>query len=293
MERDDDPKKAQQGLWHKTRVDFVVSGRLLKENFRAFAGAQVIGVVAFLIVAVFMMGIFALLLPNLWIDAAQSTGTPTLVIAVVLLLTPANVVLYAFFGSLYGLSFDIMSSGDGFAQVRGSLTYFRKYWWQYSVVSVWQYLLGAFLIVGFTGTLETLGPMTPEGWIVLLVPSLVAWVWGTLFFELMPSLTATGSLRAAFKENWQLLKNHPGRLISTRVAYIALVEVPFLLFTIFAFWNQPALEVATAQEFSVGFFLLAIVPSILYFLISNPLLALLSTRIYNSIKMLREGDGQG
>lgn len=101
----------------------------------------------------------------------------------------------AFQACQYGLSYEIIASGDLFTEFRTALGYFKRYWWKYALVAALVTLPSLFF--------NSLQQTTFEGKIASLLVELMA---QTLFITTFPALTVRGSLTQAIKENFVVLR---------------------------------------------------------------------------------------
>ncbi|MFX0093325.1 MAG: hypothetical protein ACFFBD_16335, partial [Candidatus Hodarchaeota archaeon] len=121
----------------ESKRDITVSWHFLKENWKAFVGTEVFAVVAAIILLLgtaslifFLDYIFPFFSIQDLIYARIGAIVGILILALIF------IVFYSFLACQYGLAYDIFSSGDMFAEFKGSFTYFRKYWFQYSFLTI-------------------------------------------------------------------------------------------------------------------------------------------------------------
>ncbi|GAB4318713.1 MAG: hypothetical protein Kow0069_21990 [Promethearchaeota archaeon] len=285
----------------EVKLDFTLAFGSFRANWRAFVGAQLLGIAAFSMTIFATMGVVHAFVPLSQFVDATSSGAPWVLVTVSLAVLPAFVVLNAFLGSQFGLAFDVMSSGDEFAEVRGALAYFRRYWWRYVAASAW--------VVG-------VGQVVPNAWLAhsLLAGSEgAAWVarfaaagayygvWFCCTAMTFPALTATGSLTAASKANLKLLRTKARRVLLPLAVYFLAFELPgFLLDLAVVRVVDPSLG-ASRDAVRSSF----LEPGVLALVVANfawevartfvglPLLALVTTRAYNSATMEEWSNGGG
>jgi hypothetical protein len=198
------------------------------------------------------------------------------------------VFMFALMGSIFGLAYDILSSGDQFAEFKGAFTYFKRYWWQYSVLS----LIGGIVNMGLSFTMQiNLGliNMTAENvhfyYVMSILVYIIGWIWYTLFILTMPSITAQGNLKKSLKENWAILKAHPARVLKTSFFYLVIFFIPSMLFTQAYYTYPPYIE----AELTRVLLIFMIVFLAINILVANPMMVLSFTRIYNTtISSIRE-----
>ncbi len=277
----ENPPPNSRENFHETRIDFRLSWRMYRDNWKAFAGAQVVGILGFLATMVVTAWILLLFVPPQMFMDPLAYGAGWILFLTTIFVLPGLIVLFAFFGSLYGLSYDIMSSGDQFAEFSGTFQYFRRYWWQFFILSVWLNLLG--FILPF-GSLAIIGRLTSIGTRPLFVfPISVAfnYIWLILFIGMFPSLTAQKSLKMAFKENWRQLKSNIRHRLATVGIYLLIFEIPtFILTGLLSVFIE--MDGFPPVHLPIGLIILAMETIQLF--VGYPLLALLATRMYNSAK---------
>ena len=116
----------------QTLSDFGISIKLLFQNFKPFFIVLLIGTIIYYGMDVF----FRYYLFEKIIDSIPNDPTAVInlhSLAYSLFKLPSDSFLFGFFGSAMGLGYDIMSSGDGFTEVRNSLYYIRKFWLKFFV----------------------------------------------------------------------------------------------------------------------------------------------------------------
>ncbi len=140
----------KQSYIHEALVDIRLSWRLYKSNFKVFLGAQIISILVY----TFLLFPWELIL--MFFFGIDFNYNITLLLNIRSLI--GGFLISIFFGSSFGLSYDIMSGGDQFTELRGFFHYFKQYWWQYIFLSL-LLVSGAFLssfIYGlfFSGPIE-------------------------------------------------------------------------------------------------------------------------------------------
>ncbi|MHA1731254.1 MAG: hypothetical protein ACTSU5_04890 [Promethearchaeota archaeon] len=275
----------------ETKVDFRLSWRMYRDNWKALVGAQLTGITVFFatIVGTFLLFDFFFFQDG---SPAFEGSTPAEVILLVrILVVPALIVLYAFFGSLFGLSYEIMSGGDLFANYRETFRYFRRYWWRYVLLSMWLNLFGLLIPLVSVHVLGTIGPGRAEVSVELPVSGVFNFFWFAMFLLTFPSLTASGHLRESFRENWHLFWKNPSRVLLTYFTYFLVFELPNIIFALF-FAHYYSGGTSAAPWVLVTFAIAVVVSSLYRLFVGYPMLSLLSTRVYNSLK-LRETEALG
>ncbi|MHA1245332.1 MAG: hypothetical protein ACTSP7_12275, partial [Candidatus Heimdallarchaeota archaeon] len=194
----------------------------------------------------------------------------------------------------YGLSYDIMSSGDLFSEFRRAFSYFRKYWWQYILLS----FISGFSLFLPMGRAIFNRPHPIENIFFdigfILLRYLLLFILIILSSSILPSLTAQGRLKNSFIEANRLLKKAPKRIIKTWSRFYLLFLLPLLLLNITTYLLHTLLGrspwvIAINATFLVGY--------LVYLFIAIPWSTLIATRIYNSVdierfKPLANGKGE-
>ncbi|MFX0066572.1 MAG: hypothetical protein ACFFC7_30815 [Candidatus Hermodarchaeota archaeon] len=268
----------------ETKLDFSISWQLLRENWKAFIGTEIFSVIAFLITVSVLGGIYILLM---LVDPSFTLSRLELGIFLILFFF-AFALIYAFFCSQYGLAYDVISSGDMFAEFTGSFTYFRRHWFHYLLLSF------------FLGWVQT--PFQPEAIIfyVLLRNSIITidpiraiqffiififrFLWFILLINTLPSITAQGSLKQSFIENFRIFCNYPRRLFATWSIFFLIFYVPAFLLGLVNLLFFDTLFGTIWWLLLIIFFIIAFLSGIV---IGAPMIALMATRIYNNVEFNR------
>ena len=105
----------------KIKEDFQISFKLTIKNFLPFFTILLIGTVIFYAIDISLRIAFyenlVHTIPSQYINLIYS-----------LIKLPSDAILHGFFGCAMGLAYDIVSSGDEFAQIKNSFYYIREYW---------------------------------------------------------------------------------------------------------------------------------------------------------------------
>ncbi|MCK4238898.1 MAG: hypothetical protein KAX33_07240, partial [Candidatus Lokiarchaeota archaeon] len=202
-----------------------------------------------------------------------------------------------FFGSSFGLSYDIMSGGDQFTELRGFFHYFKQYWWQYIFLSL--LLVSGDFLSSFIYGLFFSGPIEDALYVrflsitIIIIYKVLMYFWITIILQTFPSLTSQGSIKNALHENFKLLRVNSKRILSSLLLFFLIFNFSWTLLQILDLsmrilavemrwvWYQNFI-----QSYSIIFPLIQfLAQTIFIFLLAIPMLALVSTRIYNSLKM--------
>lgn len=262
--------------------DLKLSWILFFENYRAFITTEIFAIVAFLATILSALAFLA----GLTLIFSGSLATEFFVLLIVfLVILGFNFLFYGFMSCQYGLSYDIMSSGDLFTEFRKVFYYFKRFWWQYSLITFLIYFPTIFSPVNtllpntiqIQGLELLIGPLTP---LKLIIYFVIEYIWFVVFIELYPSITSQGRLRTSIKENFTILSKNMGRLFTSFGLYYIIFKVPIIIFysiTITPPWNQlsPHYEVITMIN---DFYIL------ISSLLGPPIISLIATRIYVSLR---------
>lgn len=263
--------------------DLKLSWTLFIQNYRAFIATELFAFIAFLITiisALVLMTALTLIFPD------SFTLEFIVRLLVFLVILGFNFLFYGFLSCQYGLSHDIMSSGDLFTEFKKSFFYFRRFWWQYSLVTFLIFFPTIFSPINtllsntirIQGIEFLIGPFTP---FKIVIYFLIEYVWIVAFIELYPGISSHGSLLKSSKENFTILKGNLARLFTSVGLYYLIFKTPIIIFYIVSLsspWNQISLLIGVIN-----------VLNSLYILISSllgpPIVSLLATRIYVSLRV--------
>ena len=270
-----------------TKKDFKIAWQLLKSNYKAFIGTEIFAVLAFLL-TLFVLGsilvVIVALIPSITLSdffgqVSDNFGISRVFRMLIGLI--AISIFYAFLNSQHGLAYDIMSSGEMFAEFKNSFTYFKRFWWQYPLLTFTLFIINGFFSVIFR--MEDSHPPIFHDitldfvQIVLMIGELILFfTWFLLIFHSFPSLTSQGNFKRSFTESFRIIKSNPKRLISTWGTYFLIFIVPILTLGILA-------EV-------YGFIFLYVIFGIVFVLVTMfgfPMLSLIACGIYNNVEFQR------
>jgi hypothetical protein len=106
-------------VFSKIKEDFLISIKLTVKNFLPFFTILLIGSVIFFALDISLRIVFNEIL-------VHSMPPDSLNLIYSLIKLPSDAILYGFFGCSMGLAYDIISSGDEFAQIKNSFYYIRE-----------------------------------------------------------------------------------------------------------------------------------------------------------------------
>ncbi len=279
----------KQSYIHEALVDLKLSWRLYKSNFKVFLGAQIISILVY----TFLLFPWELIL--MFFFGIDFNYNITLLLNIRSLI--GGFLISIFFGSSFGLSYDIMSGGDQFTELRGFFHYFKQYWWQYIFLSL--LLVSGDFLSSFIYGLFFSGPIEDALYVlflnitIIIIYKVLMYFWITIILQTFPSLTSQGSIKNALHENFKLLRVNSKRILSSLLLFFLIFNFSWTLLQILDLsmrilavemrwvWYQNFI-----QSYSIIFPLIQfLAQTIFIFLLAIPMLALVSTRIYNSLKM--------
>ncbi|MFX0095334.1 MAG: hypothetical protein ACFFBD_26605 [Candidatus Hodarchaeota archaeon] len=267
--------------------DILISWTLLRENWKAFIATEIFAVIA---LALTLAGVVLVIIALEIIFPASSLPpeiynvgsyiVENLVIGIILI---AIIAFYIFLTCQYGLAYDIISSGDTFAEFKSSFAYFRKYWLQYSlltlVISLSELISEDRLLFGlFVDSL-----VSPEILIIIgpgsIFGFIINFIWFILFVSTFPSLTEQGSLKKSLIENFQIIRQFSKRVFVTWALLYLIFYIPLIILDLLYVVLYDTI-VGTGLDYLLGLFLLGLF--LLITLISAPMRSLIATRIYST-----------
>ncbi|WP_371801860.1 hypothetical protein [Candidatus Lokiarchaeum ossiferum] len=262
-------------------TDIKVSWRSLKQNIKAFLGIASFSLGATFLCMIFVTVIVLIVLLNMYDSSIVYDELYTTLITYFML--PIElIILWGFFGSGYGLAYDIMSSGDGFAEAKSGFLYFQKFWWQYIVLA----------LISNISVFLTIFPAIPisnmsllQQFLYFFSVHLLTFATNTIFFLTFPSLTAQGSFIKCFKENFAILRNHFKRVVSSMGLIYLIFNLPIGILSSVYFSNLNYFD-GSPTIITTVFMILA---TLFGYSIVNPMWNLVATRVYNSFTEMDDG----
>ena len=302
----------EKSVVKEVKNNYMIAFSLLRDNWQAFAKTEIFSFVAVFIIILLVRIITGILfilqfhftghIPGGPLPEGPfpggSRGFPLFAYFNLVIIT--NIFFLTFLTSQYGLANDIFNSGHGFAEFSSSFSYFRKHWFVYLILTLviyWSSFLGdplstlpiaAFfertrvIPVDFTTINEFFGEI--DFLVILfrqLILGIIQLITIILVVGVLPAVTHTNNFKLAIKENFRILKNNKKLVILTWSIYF----IVFILMEVFV--NVGLLFIITnyfdrSLLYLIGIFHLFINISFLF--ISIPFMALLSTRMYVSLK---------
>lgn len=279
-------------LFTETKKDFKNSWHLFKENYKAFLSTEFFAFLSFISIGIIMFSLISLiyyLVPSLsledfWFNFPQNFSISLIFRFITIFV--ALIILFAFLNCQNGLAYDIMSSGEMFAEFKSSFTYFRRYWWQYFVLTI-LILMGWFwgmIIFDFDhnnmGSSQTI---SLDAFQIgrLIISFLLCFIWFVTFINTLPSITAQGRLKQSFIENFRILRKNAKRLFTTWGIFFLIFIVPPFMVSFITIIFLPSLISPFLILFLLGLFVSFLA------IIGFPMLSLIATGIYNNAEFER------
>ena len=276
----------------ETKTDFRISWQFLKANYKSFLATELFAFLAFIVVISIMMGILVLIFvlsPELALSDLIPIITEDREITIrVWLIIPilAYLTMVGFLYCQFGLAYDIFTSGDMFTEFRKAFSYFKAHWWKYILLT---------FVTGFSFFIpdnithvrtETSHWSTSDALIITfeVIRFLIFFVVLVVFSSTIPSVTAQGNLKNSFKESFRIVKKEWKRLAKTWGIYFLIFIAPSFVLSVVLQLTYPVL-VGTAWITVIR--VIAIILQVYKLFIGFPMLALIATRIYNSVEFER------
>ncbi|OLS13318.1 MAG: hypothetical protein RBG13Loki_3101 [Promethearchaeota archaeon CR_4] len=264
----------------ESHIDLTLSWRMFRQNAKPFLATQGIalgGVIGFAVVISILLSVFGLETSS----GSNPEGILTIQDFFVLFLqVPSLLIFLAFQGSLFGLAFDVMSSGDQFTELGGTFRYLGKFWRRYLLFGFFLNLPTICLViigVSFGGVaLAHLADL-----IILFTP--ISFVVFVIFVQAGPALTTQSDIKSAFKDNFQTLRTALRRLLKTWIIFWIIFYLPYFITNLLVLAQINAFM----QGDLTGLYLLvlALITEMWYFFAGVPVQTLTATRIFNSLHL--------
>jgi hypothetical protein len=230
-------------------VLFVISGVF---------GITILGVIIFL---------FFFLLRVLDVNLSSDLRFVFFIILAILFLLALLVVFVfsAFYATLYGLSYDIMSSGDLYTEFKHSFSYFKRNWFAYVIISLPIFSTSFFYQVISKDRLLL--------YILFIIFDYLSIMYLT---GLLTSVTAKGKFLFSFKESFNLLRKDFKRIALTIGIYFLIFRSPYII-AVYVAKLGLILDSTVIMLLGINFVLM-----VFSSFLGNPILSILATRIYNT-----------
>lgn len=276
----------KSSTFSETKKDFKIAWQLLKDNYKAFIETEIFAGLAFIVTLFALSSILMVvvaLIPSISVSDFFGRVSDNFGISIVFRMLMGFIAIstfYAFMNCQHGLAYDIMSSGEMFAEFKNSFAYFKRFWWQYPLLTFGLFIMNG-IFSGFS-RIKNPGPnfhnLTFDFvQIILFLGKLILFfIWFILFIHTFPSLTSQGNFKRSFIESFRIVKNNPKRILSTWGTY-------FLVFIV------PTLTLGILMEIFGIIFLYVMfgIAFIILIIIGFPMLALIALGIYNNVEFQR------
>lgn len=245
--------------------DVKIGLRIFRDNILAYFAVMAFIVASIFLITAFLLITFVFGLLLSFLDTQLPNDVGILILIFVPLITFFVLIIAIFFsafnGTLYGLSYDIMSSGDLYTEFKHAFTYFRKFWLKYLIISLFA------LVIAMSYYLLLLpGDQT----LLLILIILVDYLSLMYITGLYTSVTAKGSLKNAIFESEKLLIKDFRRIALTIGIYYIIFRFPYILFFSLLKQDIGAFLIGNMMIFGIVSFL------------GTPILTIFATRIYNT-----------
>jgi hypothetical protein len=255
------------------KTDYKVSWKVFKENFRPFFAAEVFILAITLIISV----LFYLLQFDILNDPTHNSNRSLLVHAIFVgafLLPSIPSLFYNTFSCMhYGLSYDIMSSGNMCTEFKMSFQYFKSLWWRYTILLL--VLMGLDLLISPYYMFFSFDLVFTSDDLFTIIKTILYFVSFVLIVESFPSVTANHNFKHIFSDLKYIISSCPKRLFLCWGVFLIIMSLPQNILAIVLYFTPDDPSIS-----SIFTLVLPIFMNILRF----PFIALISTRIYNSVK---------
>ncbi|MHA1304964.1 MAG: hypothetical protein ACTSQE_08220 [Candidatus Heimdallarchaeaceae archaeon] len=278
----------------ETMKDFSISWQMFKANYKAFLATELFAIISYIIIHACLFSILAFVyvaIPNLSfkrfiIGLFYRFNTSHVFVSIITGIS--YVVLIGFMNCQYGLAYDILSSGDMFAEFKSSFTYFKRHWWQYILLA---FIIGISMFIPDRRIVFPLPSAInpPKGSPIFVIifrttQFILSWLFLVVFSNTLPSVTAQGNFINSFKESFAILKKYPIRLIRTWGVFFLIFQFPLMSTSIIFIALIPIIKGTIWIKILAGFILVLYLYVIF---IGLPMMSLIATRIYNSVEFSR------
>jgi hypothetical protein len=266
-------------------MDLKISWKIYKANAKPFIGYSFFAFLgSFFFTFLLSLFVFYLVI-SIYVELQLEVTLEMIYIIALVFAVPTLFLSFALMGSVYGLAYDILSSGDEFAEIKGAFTYFKRYGWQYCVLT----LLSAGINLFFSIFRNYLFDGLFFDNIVLHILCLIGIYflsncWTLLFCMSFPSLTAHGSLKKAIKESVALFKTNTSRIFKSVFMWFFFFSLPVIIALELVQYYEPIWDISNLS-------LLIIFTAVVYIIdiaIGNPIYVLMLTRIYNTSQITKD-----
>ena len=254
---------------NKSVEDFRLSLNVFKDNLRAYLSVVLFvlaGSFGILLLGLAALG-FVVLIQVYDINLTNNTRVLLFLLIAILIFISLLVVFVfsAFNATLYGLSFDIMSSGNLYTEFRNAFIHFREHWLAYIVISMPMLFL------------SMVYQLFSKDQIIQYILYIFVDYFSIMFFTgLLTSVTAKGKFFYSFQESFSIIKKDFRRIASTIAIYFLIFRTPYIIGVYIA-------KLGLTIDYVVLILLICNFILMLFAsLIGNPILSIIATRIYNT-----------
>lgn len=263
----------------ESRTDLAIAFKVYLEYKKAYISTFIlflIGIVVLVFTGIYII-VFVILDNSFQFD--EITGVFFMLITLLILFS-IFFLLLSYARTTFGLTYDIMTSGELFTEFRRSITYFKKFWlyfallsFPYALLIVTDQLFGLFSLLTIIQTQEGNRIFLVS---IKLVVYLIDFMLCISFIEIFPSIIAVKNLKQSITENFTILRQNFKRLLFSIGIYHLVFRGPMFIADI------TRILVVTSEETFLPFNMIFLVFTVINALMGYPILSLISTRIYNT-----------
>ncbi len=271
--------------WAEFKKDVSIAWKIFKENFKVYLGFELFVLLSSFAVVIISIIIFILLAFSISL-VIPFEPSPVFFFSMGMLATVPNfVIVIILSGCIYGLNYDLISSGDEYTEIKNAFWYFNRYWWQYLIIGCLQGIVT--LIWSARESINRITQFDPnantfalygslEDLVILFIIMLCAQIIYWLLALMMPSVTATGKVLDSFRENFVIFRTEWKRIGYLFIFTFFIASVPTIITTFFLF-NQQYVE-NTPPILLILYALFTIIN----ILVISPMMSIVLTRVYNT-----------
>jgi len=196
--------------------------------------------------------------------------------------------LLSYARTVFGLTYDIMTSGELFTEFRRSISYFKKFWLYFALLSLPYALIivleQLFSIFSLLELIQSHGGDRTFFVLIKVVVYFIDFMLNISFIEIFPSIIVVKELKKSFTENFLILSHNFSRqLFSIGIYYLLFRGTIFIV-------DITRILIVTSEETFLFFNLIFLIFTFINVLIGLPILSLISTRIYNTTILATEAE---
>ncbi len=262
----------------ETKRDFRNAWTLLKDNYRAFLSTEIFAGIAFLITTFLtslLVGTIASLITSAPLREVLTNFSSNFVLSHIVRIGIMLICMWIFFGFLncqFGIAHEIMSSGEMYAEFKSSFGYYKKFWWQYPVLTL--VIMAATILMPLKFRFNIFVSMNDEFFAFLV--AVIFFFWFIIFISTLPSVTFQGNFKHAFIESLRMVKNDFRRLFFTWSIFFLVFFAPGFLIVI--------LSIITSSGI---FYIISFVYTLVLAFVGFPFMSLLATGLYKNVEIKR------